>query len=727
MARAETLLLAMTLAQKLNQLFNFPDINEELQDENPPCERQDIGRRIEGIPELFIPNMRFANGGTGIRGGDCTPEPTSTALPSAVAAAATFDPEINFQWGQVLGAELRAWAHQALWGPGLNIIRTPYGGRNHEYMSEDPYLTGVIATQQVLGIQSNGKSHATPKHFAGNESEYRRERWTAGSRIPSRAMHEIYLLPFEMVVRDARPAAVMCAFPQVNFLWTCEDAGLLKQTLRQRWGFDGYIVSDRRAMHSTVRSIRAGTGFELDFSPQFYRPDVVRNALDAGLITEADIDALLRPRYAKMFAFGHFDEPYDQFLPKDLSANAVIGRRAAEGSIVLLKNDGLLPLQPTVRSVALIGADWFAGRATMAPRNSDQDEIRNVVAPYTISPREGLERTLRRLGSNAIVTFNNGDQTADAIALAQLADVVVLMVGDNPRETWDLATLTLPSVNGTNQELLIPRVLAANPNTVVVLKTQGMLLMPWLGQARAVIEAWYPGQDDGDVVADILFGVTNPSGKLPVTFGATATEAAYETESQYPGDRENNGLGGGMNGFEPGGLAQIVSKYTENLAVGYRWYEARKVQPVFPFGHGLSYTTFAYSNLNVRTSSNAAGNTTLTVEYTITNTGARAGKEASQVYLTLPPVAAQPGKRLVGFKKVELLAGESKPVSISIECGQSNHPFSYFLPNNEANPELWANGNWITPSGEFIVHVGTSSAQISLQTPVNLNLTRCNV
>jgi beta-glucosidase len=723
--RAQALIQAMTLDQKLQQIYNFPILNSALQDENPPCEFQEVGRHIEGIPELKIPTFRFANGGTGIRGGDCLPEPTATALPSAVAAAANFDPQVNFEWGQVLGAELRSWAHHALWGPAFNLIRTPYGGRNHEYMSEDPYLSGVTATQQVLGIQSNGKSHATMKHFAGNESEYQRERWTAASRIPSRAMHELYLLPFEMVVRDGKPAAVMCAYPNVNLHWSCENAALLKQTLRDRWGFDGYIVSDRRAVHSTVPSILAGTGFELDYAPEWYTPALVKAALDAGDVAVADIDNLLRPRYLKMFAFGHFDEAYDHFLPRDLEGHAKIGRKAADGSIVLLKNDGLLPLRPDVTSVALIGADWFAGRATMPPRNSDRTEIRNVEAPYTITPQQGLENTLKKLGSGASVTYSDGNVIDEAVQAAQKADIAIVMVGDNPRETMDKTTLSLPSINGTNQDLLVPRILAANPNTVVVLKTQGSVLMSWLPQARAVIEAWYPGQDDGDVVADALFGVTNPSGKLPVTFGSTVKEAAYETDAQYPGVREDNGLGGGEGGFESNGSPQLVTPYNENLRLGYRWYEAQNVQPVFPFGHGLSYTTFAYSDLRLATSSSGPGRTVLTVDYMITNTGPRAGREASQVYLALPAPAGEPSKRLVGFKKVDLQPGASQRVSVSIDCAASNHPFSYFAPADEANLEAWANGNWVTPSGQFTVHVGTSSAQTPLQSGVALDLASC--
>jgi beta-glucosidase len=325
--RTELLLDAMTLDQKLQQIYNLPVPNEDLQDEELGCEFQRVGRHIEGIPELAIPTFRFANGGTGIRGGDCLPEPTATGLPAAVAGAATFNRRLNYRWGQVLGEEIRAWAHQTLWGPGMNLIRTPYGGRNHEYMSEDPYLTGVIATEQVRGVQSNGDTHATIKHFAANE--YERERWTAASRVPSRAMHELYLLPFEMAVKDAKPASVMCAYPHLNFHYSCENRALVTQTLRERWGFDGYVVSDRRALHSTVPSVLAGTDFELDFEPEWFTPELMKQAIVDGEITEATIDRMLRPRYTKMFEFGHFAGPaYSAVEPpwEPLTSIAFVGR-----------------------------------------------------------------------------------------------------------------------------------------------------------------------------------------------------------------------------------------------------------------------------------------------------------------------------------------------------------------------------------------------------------------
>ena len=343
------------------------------------------------------------------------------------------------------------------------------------------------------------------------------------------------------------------------------------------------------------------------------------------------------------------------------------------------------------------------------------------------------------------MTYNNGADITSAVALARQSDVAIVMVGNTPRETRDLPNLSLPAVpamdpepdpcdpedeedctsngNGavlTDQEALVPAILAANPNTVVVLKTSGMVLMPWLKDARALVEAWFPGQHDGDVVADILFGVISPSGKLPVTFGNTAREAAYATEAQYPGVHENTGIPGGPGRTRTPGVPQLVTHYTEDLQMGYRWYEANGVKPLFPFGFGLSYTTFEYSDLSVAPRLDPkTGHAVLTVTYSITNTGSRRGAEVSQVYLTLPPVAGEPSKRLVGFQRVNLDPGASQSVTVTIDSSAPNHPLSYFQPDPNGT---WADGNWVTPAGSYTVHVGSSSADTPLQATVDLNV-----
>lgn len=764
--RTELLLDAMTLDQKIQQIaisrFNENDkgetvvinrsgVNKYQSGEFPPqgtlpgCEFQDTGRQIRGIEELGIPTVRMTNGGTGVKGGSCNNDPVATGLPSTVSMAATFNRELNHEVGRILGEETRAFAHHVMLGPGMNLVRHPYGGRNYEYFSEDPYLTGTLATEQVKGIQEQGVQ-AQLKHLAGNEQET--ERWTMGVQVPSKAMNELYMLPFEMTVKDADPASVMCSFPDVNGTYACDSSELLQDALRRNWGFDAWVMSDRRAIHDTVAAIKAGTNVELDWAPQYYTEEKIKEAIDSGKVSEGDIDNLLRPRYIKMIEYGQMDKPFDKFLPEivDLEANGASAREMAEEGSVLLKNkDGFLPLDGKPKSIALIGVEWFAGEAKMSPR-SIRDNNENVVTSYTVTPKEGLENVIKELGYNTKVTYNDGRDPKAAAKLAKESDVVLLMIGDNPHETKDRETLGFPPIDlnknpdkedWVEQEPLIDKVIKANgKNTVVVLKTSGTVLMPWLNKVPAVLQAWYPGMEDGNAVANILYGKVNPSGKLPMTFGAKKREAAFATEKQFPGTRQATGKPGGPGPYGDGS-DQLIAQYTEGLEMGYRWYEANNVKPVFPFGYGLSYTTFKYDDLEVKELSGedrgeSAGTgkpkeevkipvSGLEVSFTITNTGRVAGKEAAQVYLTLPKEAGQPAKRLVNFDKVYLEPGESKRVTLRINHADSNHPFSYFIPEDPENLANWADGKWATADGKYRVHVGGSSADTPLEKDVLLN------
>ena len=763
--RAELLLSAMTLEQKIQQLANKPEEVDFPEGtylasggRQATCEFTRVGRRITGIPELGIPTIREINGGNGVRGGDCVPEPVRTAGPSTTLAAASFDPQLMYAWGEVVGNEARTFAHQIMLGPALNLIRSPYAGRAQEYPSEDPFLAGIIGSAQIRGIQSQGV-HAMIKHFAGNEHEFDFERWTAASRIPSRALHELYLLPFEMAVRDAKPAGLMCAYPHLNGSWVCDSEEALQQTLRDRWGYDGWIESDRRAMHSTVDSLLAGVGYELDEQPVFYSEENIKAAIAAGEITEDDIDAVLLPRYTKMYEFGHFDTSFNRMLPVDFEVNGAKARALAEAGIVLLKNEeSLLPLDAEeVQSIALIGHPWFAGSATIAPRNGDPKELATVIPPFTVTPEQGLEQYV------PTVTYNDGSDIASAVQLAQNSDVVVLGVGTTPRETRDLTTIRLPTFCSDSeqnpdlpdshelgetpaptqptevcldQEELIRQVSAANPKSIVVLYSGAGVVMDWVDQVPALIAAWFPGQEDGDIIADILFGEINPSGKLPVTFPNTEREAAFATEAQYPGLYEFTGIPGGKGRVPDPNAPQLVSRYLEDLQMGYRWYEANAVTPRYPFGYGLSYTTFEYSHLKLKRSFRPEYEMVevklpksqkprvirklkdivpvLTAEFHVTNTGTVAGAEAAQVYLQLPHKAKQPSKRLVGFQKVFLNPGESAKVSVEIKANASNHPFSHFVPAVPDFLPAWAEGEWETEDGYYRVLVGKSSADTPL-------------
>ena len=752
--RTELLLKEMTLDQKIQQIaisrFNENDegetividrggVNEYQSGEFPPegtlpgCEFQDTGRQIRGIEELGIPTIRMTNGGTGVKGGSCSNDPEATGLPSTLSMAATFNRELNYEVGRILGEETRAFAHQVMLGPGMNLVRHPYGGRNYEYFSEDPYLTGTLATEQVKGIQEQGVQ-AQLKHLAGNEQET--ERWTMGVQVPSRAMNELYMLPFEMTVKDANPASVMCSFPDVNGTYACDNAELLQDALRANWGFDGYVMSDRRAIHDTVAAIKAGTNVELDWAPQYYTEEKVKAAIDSGQVSETDIDNLLRARYIKMIEFGHMDEPFDEFQPEivDQEANGESARKIAEEGAVLLKNDqAFLPLDGEPKSIALIGVEWFAGIAKMSPR-SIRDNNENVNTPYTVTPKEGLENVIKELGYDTEVTYNDGRDPEEAAKLASESDVVLLMIGDNPHETKDRETLGFPPIDldpardeedWVEQEPLIDAVLKDNAEkTVVVLKTSGTVLMPWLDEVPAVLQAWFPGMEDGNAVANLLYGVVNPSGKLPMTFGATEREAAFATEKQFPGTRQDTGKPGGPGPYGDGS-DQLIAQYTEGLEMGYRWYEANDVEPVFPFGYGLSYTTFEYDKLKVKkvkTGKWGFGRPVsgIEVSFTVTNTGEVAGKEAAQVYMTLPDEADEPAKRLVQFEKVYLEPGESKRVTVMINQNDSNHPFSYFVPEEPDNLANWADGEWVTADGEYRIHVGGSSADTPLEDDVKL-------
>ncbi|MCM3763756.1 glycoside hydrolase family 3 protein [Neobacillus niacini] len=753
--RTELLLDAMTMEQKIQQIaisrFNENDkgdtvvikrggtskyMNGEFAPQGtlPGCEWQDTGRQIRGIEELGIPTIRMTNGGTGVKGGSCGNDPIATGLPSTLAMAATFDRGLNYEAGRILGEETRAFAHHVLLGPGMNLVRHPYNGRNYEYFSEDPYLTGTLATEQVKGIQEQGVQ-AQLKHLAGNEQET--ERWTMGVQVPSKAMNELYMLPFEMTVKNADPASVMCSFPDVNGTFACDSSELLQDALRDKWGFDGYVMSDRRAIHDTVKAIKAGTNVELDWAPQYYTQEKIQEALDSGQVTEDDIDNLLRPRYIKMIEYGHMDEPYDKFMPEivDPMANGASARKMAEEGAVLLKNDnGFLPLNGEPKSIALIGVEWFAGEAKMSPR-SVRDNNENVEAPYTVTPKEGLENVIKELGYDTKVTYNDGRDPEAAAKLAAESDVVLLMVGDNPHETADRDTLGFPAIdlnknpdkeNWVEQEPLIDAVLKDNAEkTTVVLKTSGTVLMPWLDKVPAVLQAWFPGMEDGNAVANLLYGKVNPSGKLPMTFGATEREAAFATEEQYPGTRQDTGKPGGPGPYG-NGSDQLIAKYTEGLEMGYRWYEANDVKPLFPFGYGLSYTTFQYDDLKVKKvrgegKGNNGSLSGIDVSFSVTNTGDVAGKEAAQVYLTLPDEAGQPTKRLVNFEKFYLEPGESKQVTVRINQADANHPFSYFVPEDPDNLANWADGEWATADGKYRVHVGGSSADTPLEKDVPLN------
>lgn len=643
--RAELLVKAMTLDEKISQI-HMRDIRE-------------FPREVIGIERLGLPTFKISNGPLGAGPGDSRQPQPATAFPSALAMAATWDPSLVEGFGRLAAEELSARGEHLLEAPGLNITRVPQNGRNFEYFGEDPFLTAHMGVAEIKGIQSVGII-AEPKHYAANNQENQRK--TINEIIDERTLREIYLPAFEAAVKEADAGAIMTAYPSVNGQFCVENVHLLKDILRGEWGFKGFVQSDYTATKSAVAS--ANAGLDLSMKPDHYS-DEMKAAIAGGQVTEATLDTMLIRRFSVMFRLGFFDHP-SQPHPIPAKQDGEQALTAAIRGAVLLKNaKHQLPIEATRSiSIALIGP--YAGAAHTGGGGS------SAVAPlYTVTPEEGL----RQIATQTKITYNDGSDRSAAAAIAKAADVAIVMVGDKDRENQDRPNLSLPN----DQDQLITAVAAANPHSIVVLKTGGPMLMPWIDQVPAVVQAWYPGEEDGRAIAMLLFGKSNFSGKLPMTFPQKENEVPAHTPEQYPG----------VNG---------VATYSEKLQVGYRWYDANNVAPLFAFGFGLSYTTFKFDHLKVSPSSANKTN----VEFDVTNTGARDGIEVAQVYVAAPSSAGEPPKQLKGFASVRLQPGQTQHVAITVE----HRAFSIW--STSAN-------KWTLVPGTYTILVGDSSRDLPLK------------
>ncbi len=718
--RSALLIAAMTEDEKFQQLVGGPGVVPEI----PACYGS---RHVPGLPRLQIPTFRITNGPVGVGQNDCVPtdlpglplaslgNPKSakaTGLPSGMAVAASFDRDVARRFGDVLGTESRHLALHVLEGPGVNLARVPQAGRNFEYFGEDPFLAGALAVAEIRAIQAHGVI-AMAKHFVANEQET--NRFTVNEIVDDRVLHELYLLPFEMAVKDGDVAAIMCSYNSVNGPHACEDGHILTEILRTQWGFKGYVQSDFFAVHSTAPSLLAGMDHEMPgltinrpgtVGPWF-TPTNLRAALDSRQISPAVIDQALARRYTQMFRLGIFDRPVVQ-TPIDAARDGAIARSIGEQAAVLLKNDhGLLPLDAgRLRTVALIGQGDYATKAVSGCCGGSSD----VIPLYTVTPLQGVRNSLKALGSKATaeltVVANDNSNLAAAVAVAKAADVVIVFAGTLSEEGRDLPGITLP--NG--QDALVAAVAAANPRTVVVMKDNASALLPWIDKTPAVLEAWFPGQEDGDIVARLLFGQANPSGKLPVSFPRRAEDVAAGTPRQWPGvDAQGAAVPVAVNNN-----AITTVDYSEGLAIGYRWYDARGVAPLFPFGHGLSYTRFQISGLQV-TPGAADGRRPIQVRFAVRNTGHRRGAEVAQVYLSLPQILSkslgEPPRRLVGFEKVWLKPGQTRTVQLTIDPAASNHPLGTWDSAAQA---------WKIADGTYQVQVATSAGAPGLKRAVTV-------
>lgn len=759
-ARAALLIGAMTLAQKEEQLVgSLPGILPEL----PQCKG---GRHVTGIPSLGIPTLRITNGPVGIGQNDCisaaippilvmiggdlvdvsvytdASSAKATALPSAMALAASFDPAVASEFGNVIGTEANNLALHVFEAPGVNMARIPVLGRNFEYFGEDPFLTGTMAVAETKAVQAKGVI-AMAKHFAANEQET--NRMTIQESIDRRVLREIYLLPFEMAVKNGDTASVMCSYNSVNGFQACENKELLTDVLRTEWGFKGYVQSDFFAVRSTAASMLAGLDHLMPI-PSVWSPTLLNAALAAGQLKESDFDKALVRRYTQMFRMGIFERQPLAQTPIDFAAGGAKARAIGVQSGVLLQNDNqVLPFDAkALRNIIVIGKatqvyaqQAVAGGVVVGKPMGAGGGSSDVVPNYSVSPVDGLKSVLNALGNTtATVTLitvkDDNSDLAAAKAAAAAADAVIVMAGTIAEEGADrasfadstglsmtavgdgldwyvarpnaLSTATSNTASNSNTVAMITGIVGATSTTgkpmaaktALVLKDNaGVAMDPaLLGAAGpAILEVWFPGQEDGHIVADLLFGVTNPSGKLPVTFpkvGQGFMDWVKTDPSVYPGVKNPAG--------------QPAVEYKEGLNIGYRWYDANSVMPAFSFGHGLSYTTFTISKLEV-TPKKTDGTKPIKVQFFVENTGTRYGAEVPQVYLGLPTSLGEPPKRLVAFEKVWLNPGEKTKVQISIDPSATNHPFGY-----------WDSGaqKWAIADGDYHVFVGNSSAMSTL-------------
>jgi beta-glucosidase len=612
---------------------------------------------IPGVPRLGVPALQETDAELGVANpGAVRPGDTATAMPSDLALASTWDLGVARRQGEAVGGEARAKGFNVLLGGAANLIRDPRGGRNFEYFSEDPLLTGAMAGSVIDGVQS-GPIISTVKHFALNAQET--DRVVLDARIDKAAMRESDLLAFEIAIERGRPGAVMCAYNQVNGAYSCENDWLLSGVLKTDWRYPYFVMSDWGAVHSTVRSAMAGldqeSGEQLDTQNFFEAP--LAQAIASGEVPKARLDDMARRILTSIFAHGLADARFAP-APVDLGSSDRTALAIAREGAVLLRNEGLLPLPADTRRLLVVGA--HADRGAPSGGGSSQVIPRGGIAAkeqldenraMLFDPPSPLE-AIRGQFPRARVDFDDGSSPTRAADAAVKADAVILFVDQWMTETADAPNLNLPG----EQDSLVEAVARANPRTMVVLETGGPVLMPWLEQTAAVLEAWYPGQMGGEAIADILSGAVNPSGRLPVTFPASEDQLPHR---KIEGDPNGAPIGPVGRGGRYGAI--FTATYDEGAAVGYKWFAARGKRPLFPFGFGLSYTRFDLSRFAV----NVSG-PNVTVSMAVRNSGTRAGAAIPQVYLSGPP-DAKIGLRLVGWERVDLKPGEERQVTVAID------------------------------------------------------------
>lgn len=679
--RAQLLLDASTLEQKMRWLVEQPA--------NQPSQTEFRGVVYpEQVPLCVVEPpawiIQYTDGPAAVSGAGSG----ITAFPTQIALTASWHLALGEQKGQAHAWEAFYKQRNVILGPGLASGRTPQNGRNSEYMGEDPLLGGLMAAAHIRGIQTRTSEvavQAVIKHYVANEQELDRNR--SSSNIDERTLHQIYTLPYEIAIKEGDPGGVMCAFNQVNGVWSCENGTILNDILKNDIGFKGWVVSDFGAVHSVAPSLVNGLDQELN-RPRYWTPNNLNAALAAGEITEAQIDQAAFRVVSSHIKYGLFDVPrLTESLP-DVSTpeNQAVAQRVAEEGSVLLKNqDGILPLSGSGKTIAVIGQTASNTPTGGISAASVCAYTRPGVPCTPVAPLDSITERAAQDG-NAVV-FDNGSDLTSAAATAAGADVAIVFGYYREGEGGDRPDLHLEG----NGDALISAVAAANPNTIAILQTGGPVVMPWIDQVKGVFEVWYAGVRMGPAIARLLWGDVNPSGKLPQTFPVSEADLPTAgSEAQYPGIRDENGI------------RQV--DYTEGMLTGYRWYDNQGIEPLFPFGHGLSYTTFEYSHMQV-TPRKVQSDKEIRVNFRVTNTGSVAGTEVAQVYMSLPAGLGEPPKRLVGWERVTLQPGEHKNLSVRIDPNSSAHPLSYWDTSSHG---------WVTAPGDYTFFAGSSSRDLPL-------------
>ncbi len=649
--RTDLVLKEMTMDEKLKLVFGYFGTDAPWKNFKRPVESitQSAGF-VYGIPRLGIPNLWLADAGIGVasQGGPNVRE--ATALPSGINTAATWDLKTAYAGGAMIGSEARAFGFNVLLAGGVNLLREPRNGRTFEYAGEDPLLAGKIVGAQIGGIQSN-KIVSTLKHYAFNDQET--NRGTLNVKIDDAPARMADLLALQVAYEDGNPGSVMCAYNRVNGFYACESNYLLNEVLKKDWGFKGWVMSDWGATHSTIPAANSGLDQQsgIPFDQSEYFGAALKEAVQNGWVSQARFDDMVRRVLQPMFEFGVMDNPVSA-NPETINfkANGLVSQKDAEEGMVLLKNDNkLLPLSKAAKKIAVIGSRADIG--VLSGGGSSQVYPVGGAAfkggpqffpgPMLYYPSSPLKAIQARV-PQAKVTYNDG---VDAVAAAKLAadsDMVLVFVNQWTAESVDVPNLSLPD----NQDALVAAVAKANAKTVVVMQTGGPVFMPWLADVGAAVEAWYPGTNGGEAIARVLFGEVNPSGHLPATFPASEAQLPRPVLDGYPEVKD----------------ARITVNYTEGATVGYKWFDLKGHKPLFPFGHGLSYSEFAFSGLKADVK-----NGLINASFTVKNTGSVAGKEVAQVYVAPVSAVWEAPKRLGGWQKVDLKAGASTKASVTID------------------------------------------------------------